>query len=159
MSGLFFIGELIKVGKVVNSTKSTKKELFLRSYAKTLGHISNSCKAIKIDRGTYYNWMENDPDFKKAVLYIDDSFIDLAESKLRENIENKVQKAIEFYLCNQKKSKYSHTFRGELSGVGGEPIKYVIEKSYEKPEKPKLDEKEPKTDKTEKSEIAESGDL
>lgn len=146
----FFYWRIAKVDKVENSTKSTKKELFLKSYAKTLGHISNSCKAIKIDRGTYYNWMENDLDFKKAVLYIDDSFIDLAESALRTNIENKVQRAIEFYLCNKKKSQYAHTFRGELSGVGGEPIKYVIEKTYQEPEK---GEKEGK----EKSEDAESG--
>ena len=87
--------------------------------------------------------MEKDPDFKQAIDDIDDSFIDLAESALRSNIENKMQKAIEFYLCNQKKSKYAHTFRGELSGIGGEPIKYVIEKTYQKPgepEKPKIEE-------------------
>ena len=46
----------------------------------------------------------------------------------------------------------------QLTG-DGEGIKFIIEKSYEKPEKPKLEEKEPKTDKTEKSENAESGDL
>ena len=131
-------------------TRRTNKELFLVSYAKTLGHISNACKKINIGRQTYYDWIEDDPDFKQAIDNIDDSFIDLAESALRANIENKVQRAIEFYLCNKKKSQYTHTFRGELSGVGGEPIKYVIEKTYQEPEKAKIEEKE-------KSENAESG--
>jgi len=137
---------------VISLTNLTKKELFLRSYAKTLGHISNACKAIKISRQTYYDWLENDPDFKQAIDNINDSFIDLAESALRSNIENKVQRAIEFYLCNKKKSQYAHTFRGELSGVGGEPIKYVIEKTYEKLGK---DEKEGKKGEKGKSEEAE----
>lgn len=126
----------------MNPTKPTKKELFLRSYADTLGHISNACKSIKINRSTYYDWMEKDPDFKQAIDDIDDSFIDLAESALRTNINKGVQRAVEFYLCNQKKSKYANTFRGELSGIGGEPIKYVIEKTYEKPEKAEIEEKE-----------------
>lgn len=125
----------------MQSTKSTKKELFLKSYAETLGHISNACKCVKINRQTYYNWMENDKDFKQAINDIDDSFIDLAESALRSNIENKMQKAIEFYLCNKKKSQYANTFRGELGGIGGEPIKYIIEKTYEKSEeKPGIEE-------------------
>ena len=140
-------------------TKPTKKELFLKSYAETLGHITKACEAIKINRASYYDWMEKDPDFKQAIDDIDDSFIDLAESALRSNIENKMQKAIEFYLCNQKKSKYAHTFRGELSGIGGEPIKYIIEKTYEKPgEKPGEPEK-PKIEETGEAETATSQGL
>lgn len=135
---------------MINLTNLTKKEHFLRSYAETLGHISNACQTVKISRQTYYNWLEDDPDFKQAIDNIDDSFIDLAESALRTNIENKVQRAIEFYLCNKKKSQYAHTFRGELSGIGGEPIKYVIEKTYQEPEKGGKEEKE-------KLEDAESG--
>ena len=46
----------------------------------------------------------------------------------------------------------------QLTG-DGEGIKFIIEKSYKKPERPKLDQKEPKTDKTEKSQNAESGNL
>ena len=68
-------------------TRGTKKELFLKSYAKTLGYISKACKKVNVGRRTYYNWLEDDPDFKQAVLDIDDSFIDLAETALRANIE------------------------------------------------------------------------
>jgi len=130
---------------IVKSTNRTKKDLFLKAYKSNMGHISKACEAINIGRQTYYDWIEGDSEFKRAVEDIDEGFIDLAECALRKNIKKRMQRAIEFYLCNKKKSQYAHIFRGELSGVGGEPIKYVIEKTYEQPKK---DEKEGEKDKS-----------
>jgi len=127
---------------MANTTKPTKKELFLKAYKSNMGNISKACEAININRSTYYDWIENDLEFKQNIEDIEESFIDLAECALRKNIKKRMQRAIEFYLCNKKKSQYAHTFRGELSGVGGEPIKYVIEKTYQEPEKGKEEKKE-----------------
>lgn len=110
-----------------------------------MGHISKSCEVINIHRSTYYEWYEKCPEFKKGIEDIDESFIDLAECALRKNIKKRMQRAIEFYLCNKKKSQYAHTFRGELSGVGGEPIKYIIEKTYQEPNKGSTEGKEGET--------------
>ncbi len=121
----------------MNKTKPTKKELFLRSYASNFGHITNSCIKIKINRASYYDWIKTDESFKKAIIDIDKSFIDLAESALRINIGTGMQKAIEFYLCNKKKDTYSNTIKNQLSGADGGPISITLnEITYKEPEKP-----------------------
>ena len=47
-----------------NSTKKLrlipKQKLFLETFIKKMGHITDTCKEIKIDRKTYYNWLESD---------------------------------------------------------------------------------------------------
>lgn len=121
------------------STTSTKKELFLKAYKSNMGNISQACRAINIDRKTYYNLIEKDPKFKQSIEDIEESFIDLAECALRKNIKKRMQRAIEFYLCNKKKGKYSNTIKNELTGADGSPITFIIEKTYEKPEKGEKD--------------------
>ena len=111
--------------KIIETTKQTKKQLFLKSYKSTLGHISNACTKINIGRQMYYDWLKADPAFKKDIENIDESFIDLAESALRKNIESGMQKAVEFYLCNKKKSSYTNTVRNQLSGLDG-PISVTL---------------------------------
>ena len=127
---------------MANVTKVTKKDLFLKAYKSNMGHISKACEAIKITRTTYYRWYDKFSKFKQKIDDIDESFIDLAECALRKNIKKRMQRAIEFYLCNKKKGEYSHTFKGELTGAGGEPIRYIIEPTYEKPDKGNTEEKE-----------------
>ena len=110
----------------------TKKEQFLKSYKSNMGHISDSCEAVKMSRNAYYDWLKSDPKFAQKVAEIDKSFIDLAECALRKNIKAGIQKAVEFALTNLKKEKYSNTQKTELSGPGGAPLTFIIEKSYEK---------------------------
>ena len=42
------------------------KEEFLKGYM-VYGTVRNGCKAAKISRGTYYNWLESDKDFSEKV--------------------------------------------------------------------------------------------
>lgn len=76
-------------------TKSNKphKELtisqkaFLQAYQKTLGNISESCDIIKINRSTYYDWMNN-PKFKKEVENINPQ--KLMDDFVKKNFRNRI---------------------------------------------------------------------
>ena len=82
-----------------------KKKDFIEALRNNLGHISNACEAAKIGRRTYYLWIDKDKDFKEDVEHVQDSLLDLAESKLLENIENNENTAIIFYLKTKGKKR------------------------------------------------------
>ena len=46
----------------------SKKEKFVETYRQTMGHISNTCKAIGISRPTYYDWLEKDKWFLGQIM-------------------------------------------------------------------------------------------
>lgn len=64
---------------IQRTSTNIKKQQFLESF-KQLRYITDACNAIDIDRGTYYKWMENDPDFvaekAKADQYILEHYIE-----------------------------------------------------------------------------------
>ena len=99
--------------------KSQLKEVFLKNYTDTFGNISASCLAVKIDRGTYYDWCAKDEAFKKAVEECDESFLDFAESKLHKKISDGEWVPLKYFLENKaKKRGWSNTDAGmELSGA------------------------------------------
>ena len=80
------------------------KEKFLVLLAKNAGNVSSTCKAFNINRGTYYNWLEDD-SFKAIVDDIQESLIDNAESKLQKLINEDSPVAILFYLKTRAKSR------------------------------------------------------
>ena len=49
-----------------NGTKSDKKR-FLEIFEKKDAHISKACKASKVGRRTYYEWIDADEEFKQSV--------------------------------------------------------------------------------------------
>jgi len=71
-------------------------------------NISRACKAINITRRTYYNWIDKFPKFKEQVEEAKESLNDMVKSQLLKNVKNGNQKAVEFYLINRKKNKYSN---------------------------------------------------
>ena len=86
------VKKVTKNGKCSNNTKSThikrtlkkerRKKTFLRLFPNKACNISETCKSINVDRKTYYKWIAADEDFKEKVDYIQESFIDMAESQL-----------------------------------------------------------------------------
>lgn len=44
-----------------------KKKIALETYYALNGNITRTCKALKIERRTWYNWLENDPVFFEAI--------------------------------------------------------------------------------------------
>ena len=63
-----------------NRTISDKKR-FLEIFEKKDAHISKACKAAKVGRQTYYDWLE-DEEFKQSVDDVKESLKDDTESYL-----------------------------------------------------------------------------
>ncbi len=57
-----------KKSKSVQLIQQLKKDKFVEIYNQTFGHISDTCRAVGIDRGTYYNWLESDEKFLKKIM-------------------------------------------------------------------------------------------
>lgn len=106
------------------ATKGTKKELFLEAYKINICNISKACESININRKTFYRWLEKFPKFKEQIEEINEALTDMVECQLYKNVKKGMEKAIEFYLCNRKKDKYSNIVKNELTGAGGGPITY-----------------------------------
>ena len=88
-----------------NTPKPNKKELFLKALGSNLGHITDACKSANIHRRTYYSWIEKDKDFKQSCDDVQESFLDLAESKLLEKIKEGDNTCIIFFLKTKGKSR------------------------------------------------------
>lgn len=104
------------------STKLRKKAL-LDALEKSLGIVTTACKAVGISRKTYYNWINEDPEFNKAVKDIEDIALDFSESQLLGQIREGNTTATIFYLkCKGKKRGYIEKQEVELSGSEKIPI-------------------------------------
>lgn len=80
------------------------KTSMLEALENSLGIVSVACRKIGISRQTHYRWQKEDPDYDKASKEIIEATIDFVESKLFENISDKKEASIMFYL----KSKAKH---------------------------------------------------
>ena len=85
--------------------KLSKKETFLIALRNNLGHISKACTAANIHRQTYYSWIDKDPEFKQECADVEESLLDLTESKLLENIQKGDNTCIIFYLKTKGKKR------------------------------------------------------
>ncbi len=59
-----------------------ERERFVEFYRKAGTNISAACKAFHIVRKTFYEWYENDPEFKEAIDEAKDEIKDFGESQL-----------------------------------------------------------------------------
>ena len=82
-----------------------KKEDFLIALKKNNGNISESCQSANIGRQTYYDWIDKDEKFKQDTEATKESLIDLAESKLMENINGNDNTSIIFFLKTKGKKR------------------------------------------------------
>jgi len=83
------------------------KKAFIEAFKKSFGNITQSSKAAGIDRQTYYNWMNQDVDFKYAIENIqpDELFLDFVESKLVQKINDGDTACIIFTLKTKGKKR------------------------------------------------------
>lgn len=105
---------------MTNKTDINKK-IFLQAFEKTMGNVSHACKNASIARASYYEWYNEDPEFKAAVEGIKESLIDLAESALTKQIAEGNTTAIIFFLKTQGK-KRGYSEHVEITGKDGAPL-------------------------------------
>jgi len=82
-----------------------KKNIFLKALRKSHGVIQGACDTAKIDRTTYWKWMQVDDKFKALVEEEAESAIDFVESKLYQNIEKGREISTIFYLKTRAKHR------------------------------------------------------
>jgi len=77
--------------------KHNKKALLV-ALEKSMGIVSKACQIVGLNRITFYRYYNDDEEFKEAVDNMQDYVLDFAESKLLENIKDKKETSIIFYL-------------------------------------------------------------
>jgi len=67
--------------KSTKNLQQQRKEVVIDLMRKSLGNITYTCTEAKIDRKTYYNWLEQDEKFREAIenLDFDEMKVDIAE--------------------------------------------------------------------------------
>ncbi len=74
------------------------KKDFINALNSSYGIIYIACAAVKISRGTYYNWYNEDPEFRKEADEVLQCQAEFVEGKLLESIKNGDVQAQKFYL-------------------------------------------------------------
>ena len=87
-----------------NKTLQTKKEL-IDAMEQSLGVVTAACKMVGISRVTYYDYYNNDPEFKKAIDELQNVALDFAESQLHKQIREGSTSATIFYLKTKGKNR------------------------------------------------------
>ena len=81
-----------------------KKELLI-ALEKSLGIVTNACKLVKITRQTFYNYYNEDKEFKQAVDQMNEVCLDYAETQLYKLIQEGNPAAIIFYMKTKGKTR------------------------------------------------------
>jgi len=82
-----------------------RKEMLLKVMIENLGNVTKSCEVLNIDRGTFYNYYNNDNEFKQQIDDIKNITLDFVESKLLKKVKDEDITAIIFYLKTQGKKR------------------------------------------------------
>jgi len=100
-----------KMGKSKNPPKAivirkekTKDEM-LKALEVNLGNVTDACKYTGISRGTHYNWLNEDENYKAQVEMIDDIILDFAEKQLYTQISENNTTATIFFLKTKGKHR------------------------------------------------------
>lgn len=93
------------------------KKAMLEALEKSLGVVTSACKSVGIGRTTHYLWMDNDPEYRKAVNDLENVAIDFAESQLHQQIKGGNPTATIFYLKTKGK-KRGYVERQEIAHEG-----------------------------------------
>ena len=89
----------------MNKQNSTLKKGMLKALEQSLGIVTTAAKIAGIDRGSHYNWMKDDEEYKKSVEALADMVLDFAESQLHKQIKEGSGAATIFYLKTKGKKR------------------------------------------------------
>jgi hypothetical protein len=98
-----------------------QKRAMIEALEKALGVVTTACKSVGISRSTHYLWMENDLEYQKMVIDLQDVALDFAESRLFKSIEGGSDTATIFYLKTKGKRR-GYVERQEITGANGKKV-------------------------------------
>jgi len=85
-------------GIEVDKLDSVKKKRFVELYNQLYGHISNACEGTGISRQTYYDWLDKDSLFAKAIMESEMNLNDEIRDVLINKAASGDMAAVIFYL-------------------------------------------------------------
>jgi len=89
----------------MTTNMDTIKKKLLKALEKSLGIVTIACKEVNCARSTFYNYYNNDKDFKNSVDEISNLTLDFAESQLHKQIKEGNTTATIFYLKTKGKKR------------------------------------------------------
>ena len=109
-------GLFVTQNKVESNNIQHKKTLIVEGMIKTLGNVSKTCELLGINRSTFYEYYNNDLEFKSKIDDIKNIALDFVEDKLIGKIKEGDIVAILFYLKTQgKKRGYVERVENEIT--------------------------------------------
>ncbi len=85
-------------------------------YRKKAGNVAATCDAIGCSRTAFYKWRDKSKKLREMLEEVDESLIDLAESKLMENIDAGEVTSLIFFLKTKGKNRgYVETVKNEVT--------------------------------------------
>lgn len=109
-----------EVSKKQQQVQQNKKDLLL-ALEKSLGIVTTACKAVGLDRTTFYRYINEDAEFAAQVKDIESIALDFVESKFHKQIEKGDTTACIFYLKTKGKHR-GYVERTEVTGKDGGAI-------------------------------------
>lgn len=96
---------------------SEKQRLFIEAFASVCAcNVSATCRKIGISRRIYYTWMNSNEDFRNAIDDEQEALLDMAETKLHQNIMEGREASIFFFLKTKGKNRgYIETIDNRFS--------------------------------------------
>lgn len=101
-----------------NKKTEKQKEDLIQAYKSTMGNVSLAVEKVGLSRTTFYNYMKEDEEFRKACNDIDERNLDFAESQLLKQIRDDNTTSLIFYLKTKGKNR-GYVERQELTGKDG----------------------------------------
>lgn len=95
------------------SARDKRKAAFLAAFQETL-FIGAAAKKIKIDRTTFYYWLEHDPVFAAEFELADQEVTEIYETALAKRALESDTTALIFALKARNPKKYTERFRHEI---------------------------------------------
>lgn len=91
----------------MSTQKSTelRKKAMLECLRLHLGVVTPAAKEAGVSREAHYDWMNNDPEYRRAVQDMEDIPLDFAESHLFKQIKSGIPSSTIFYLKTKGKKR------------------------------------------------------
>ena len=105
-----------------------KQKKFLEVFIKKMGHITDTCKEVKIDRGTYYDWMEKEL-FKRKLDEEMEHFNDSVQRRILKLAMKDDRDMLKFWAKNLMKHRgFVEKSESLVEHTGTEQLKVIIER-------------------------------
>ena len=82
-----------------------QKGMMIQAMEKSLGIVTTACRSVGVSRETHYRWLREDSEYRQSIDSIESMALDLAESKLHQEILNGNTACIIFFLKTKGKKR------------------------------------------------------